>query len=318
MKAIITGAAGFVGSNLVKKLNEKNISDIVIIDNFDEKKLHNIRDLQFTDYIDYSDGIDKVNSYLKMANKPDVFFHIGANSDVLEDDAKKMMYQNFEFSKMYCAYCAAHNIPFIYASSSAVYGNSRSFTIAPENENPHNIYAWSKWLFDKYISAHLPYFTNKVIGYRFFNVFGMREFHKGKNACIANRFVGFMKEKGFIDLFDTKIERDYVWAEDLAEIFYQTYSKEMKNGIYNLGGGNPISHKEIAEMVVDNFIESGKKNGERSDFIKLVPMPEELKQKFQFYTFADDLLPFISNITTNNKAKLNRYVKELIQLENEQ
>jgi ADP-L-glycero-D-manno-heptose 6-epimerase len=126
-----------------------------------------------------------------------------------------------------------------------------------------------------------------------------------------------MKENGFIDLFDIQIERDYVWVEDLAEIFYQSYSKDINNGIYNLGGGNPISHREIAEMVVKNYLEVRKNNGNIADFIKPIQMPEDLKQKFQFYTFAEDLLPFVASITANNKAKMKNYIKELIDLDNE-
>lgn len=313
MKVIVTGGSGFVGSNLVKKLNKNGIDRIVIIDNYCEEKLKNVRDLSFLDYIDYTNGVKSVKDYLQSLEKPDAFFHVGANADVLESDAKKMMYQNYEFSKMYCEYCVQNDVPFIYASSSAIYGNSNDFRVISDKENPHNIYAWSKWLFDKYVMAHLPSFQNRIIGYRLFNVFGMREFHKGKNACIANRFVNFIQEKGYIDLFEDKIERDYVWVEDLAEIFHQTLlNTTVKNGIYNIGGGTPIAHNEIAEMVVNNFINEGILRGDSKDYIKMIPMPEELKEKFQFYTCARDLLPLVADITTNNKEKMNNYVRNLM------
>jgi ADP-L-glycero-D-manno-heptose 6-epimerase len=168
-------------------------------------------------------------------------------------------------------------------------------------------------MFDRYIFENLHKFNNRVIGFRFFNVFGIGESHKGKNACIANRFVKFIQEKGFIDLFDEEISRDYVWVEDLVDVLYKTWwNRDVKNGIYNLGGANTISHKEIAELVVDAFISSKKVTGNKEQYIKLTSMPENLKHKFQFYTCAEDLLPYISEITANNKLKLKHYIESLV------
>jgi ADP-L-glycero-D-manno-heptose 6-epimerase len=300
---------------MVKKLNEKGINNIIIIDTYNEEKFKNLKNLYFTDFIDYKDGISNVESYLESNTIPQVFFHIGANADVLEYDPKVMMYQNFEFSKMYCRYCSKNNVAFIYASSSAIYGNSNTCTVRIQNEHPHNMYSWSKWMFDRYVLGNLCDFKNRTIGFRFFNVFGMGEFHKGKNACIANRFVNFIKEKGFIDLFEEEIARDYVWVEDLTEVLYQTWQNiNITNGIYNLGGGNIISHKEIAVLVVETFIKSGKLKGFYDQYIKSIPMPDDLKKRFQFYTCAEELLPYIANITANNKSKMENYIKSLIDL----
>jgi len=301
---------------MVKKLNEKGYGDIVIIDAYDEKRFENLKDLSFSDFVDYSDGIESVTTCLQSIEHPIVFFHIGANADVLEFDVKKMMLQNYEFSKMYLRYCVMRKLPFIYASSSAIYGNSDGYSVKMENEHPHNTYAWSKWLFDHYVAANIRGIKSKVIGYRFFNVFGMRESHKGKTASIANRFVSFIKEKGFIDLFDERIERDYVQVEDLAEIMYQTWHNDTENGIYNIGGADPISHAEIAEMVVDCFLSSGLLQGKRADFIRLIAMPEELKQRFQFYTCAENLLPFIAEQTKDNRKKMKEYIQILINKRN--
>ncbi len=120
---IVTGGAGFVGSNMVKKLNEKGITDIVIIDSYGDDKMKNLLGLKFRDFVDYQDGLKVVREYLGKIENPQGFFHIGANADVLEYNPKKMMNENFEFSKLYCEYSDSKNIPFIYASSSAVYGN---------------------------------------------------------------------------------------------------------------------------------------------------------------------------------------------------
>lgn len=314
MKVVVTGGAGFVGSNLVKKLNQKGISDIIIIDDYvNEKKLANLSGLSFSNYIDYGAGIESVKHFLSNEKTVNIFFHIGANSNVLESDTKKMMYENFEYSKFYLEYCLSHKIPFLYASTSAIYGNSKHFTVDPANEKPQNLYAWSKWLFDKYVLANQSNHSSKVIGLRLFNVFGLGEYHKNENACVANRFVQFVIEQKNIDLFDEQIERDYVWVEDLAEIFYETYlNNTLSNGIYNVGSSIPISHNAIAEMVVEGFIKEGLLYGKPSDYIKKIPIPDELKNKFQYYTCAEDLLPFISEKTINNKEKMKAYIKDLI------
>jgi ADP-L-glycero-D-manno-heptose 6-epimerase len=315
MKAIVSGGSGFVGSNMIKRLNKQGINDIVIIDNYNEAKFKNLKGLHFSDYVDYSDGIPAIKTYLESSNVPEVFFHIGANADVLEYNPKVMMSQNYEFSKMYCNYCRLNNVTFIYASSSAIYGNGQSCSVNVDNEHPHNMYSWSKWMFDRYVIENLPHFKNKIIGFRFFNVFGIGESHKGKNACIANRFVNFIREKGFIDLFDEKISRDYVWVEDLVEVLFRIWlNTDIKNGIYNLGGANTISHKEIAELVVTAFIDSGQLTGSKEQYIKFISMPKDLKHKFQFYTCAEDLLPCISEITIDNKLKLKHYIDSLIQI----
>ncbi|MGN1375299.1 MAG: NAD-dependent epimerase/dehydratase family protein [Prevotella sp.] len=314
MAYIITGGAGFVGSNMVKKLNEKGITDIIIIDSYGNEKMKNLLGLKFSNFIDYKDGIEMVSKHLEGVENPEAFFHIGANADVLVYDPKVMMNDNYEFSKMYCDYATIHNIPFIYASSSAVYGNRDKQGTDNQNEEPHNTYAWSKWLFDQYIIANEKRFSNKVIGFRFFNVFGWGEFHKGKNANIVYRFYQFIKEKNFIDLFNKEIIRDHIWVEDVTEVMYQAMDKpDLKNGIYNLGGNHPISHKYVAEVVVSTMIEEGViPKGRINDYIKLIDIPAEFSEKIQFYTHADDQLQFISDIAKDNDRKMADYIRRLI------
>ena len=314
MAYIITGGAGFVGSNMVKKLNEKGINDIIIIDSYGDDKMKNLLGLKFSNFIDYKDGIEKVSVDLEKINNPEAFFHIGANADVLVYDPKVMMNENYEFSKMYCEYANSHNIPFIYASSSAVYGNGGKQGVGDGNEEPHNTYAWSKWLFDQYTIANEHKFKNRVIGFRFFNVFGWGEFHKGKNANIVYRFYRFIKEKNCIDLFNKKIIRDHIWVEDVAEVMYQAMIKtNMKSGIYNLGGNHPISHEYVAEIVISTMMEQDViTQGNIKDYIKLIDIPVELVDKFQFYTHAESQLPFISEIAKDNDRKMADYVRRLI------
>lgn len=316
MAIILTGGIGFVGSNMVRKLNEHGIKDIIIIDTYgNDEKMANLHGLDFLDIFDYKDGIPAVKQYMEGIKEPKAFFHIGANSNVMDYDVKGMMNQNYEFSKMYCEYAASKNIPFIYASSSAIYGNSKEFSIDEANSLPHNTYAYSKWLFDKYVMAHMSLYKNRVVGYRFFNVFGWNEFYKDETACLPFRFYSFIRDKGYIDLFKDHIERDYVWVEDLCEVLYQTMGMdEFQNGIYNLGGNHPVATRRVAEIVIECYMEKGiLEKGDINKFIQLIDMPENLKGKFQFYTHADNQLDFISNITSNNEQKIRNYVGLLIE-----
>lgn len=314
MSYIVTGGAGFIGSNMVKKLNEKGINDVIIIDTYVEEALKNLHGLHFSDFVDFKDGISAIQEYLYKLKDVQGFFHIGANADVLEYDAKKMMSQNYEFSKLYCRYANSQNIPFIYASSSAVYGNGSKQDVNGGDEEPHNIYAWSKWLFDQFVLANENRFANKVVGFRFFNVFGWGEFHKGKNANIVYRFYRFIKEKGYIDLFRNHIERDHIWVEDVCEVLYQSmFRTDVKTGIYNLGGHHPISHRQVAEIVIKTMIEAGViEEKPVNEYIKLIDIPESIRDKFQFHTYAEDLLPFIEEISKDNDKKMAKYVMQLI------
>ena len=179
---------------------------------------------------------------------------------------------------------------------------------------PHNIYAWSKWLFDKYTEAKRAGQKNKVIGFRFFNVFGWGEFHKGKNANIVYRFYEMLKEQDYIDLFREPIERDHVYVKDVCEVLFQSMTSDrLGNGIYNLGGNHPVTHRRVAEIVAETMMEEGvidKKD--LSAYIRLIDMPKDLKSKFQFHTFAEGQEAFISTITQNNEEKMKEYVIELI------
>ena len=222
---------------------------------------------------------------------------------------------NYEFSKMYYNYAAKRNIPFVYASSSAVYGNKEKQDGGLDHLMPHNIYAWSKWLFDKYVDANINQAEDrKVIGFRFFNVFGWGEFHKGKNANIVYRFYRMMRENGFIDLFKDHIQRDHVYVDDVAEVMYRAMiTDNFQNGIYNLGGNHPISHRRVAEIVIETIMEEGLiEEKAPAEYIKLIDIPAELRDKFQFYTFAEGQMESVSVITKGNEEKMKEYVKMLI------
>lgn len=223
--------------------------------------------------------------------KIEAIFHIGADADVLDYNPKHMMLLNYEFSKMYYQVASDNKVPFVYASSSAIYGNSKKQDASSECVLPHNIYAWSKWLFDKYTTANMSNFGGRVIGYRFFNVFGWGEFHKGKNANIVYRFYRFLKDEGKIPLFRGDIIRDHVYAEDVTEVLYQAMiNDKVKSGIYNLGGNHPISHLEIAGLVVETLMNNNivPVISSPNDYIERIDMPEEPKGKVPvLYTFGE-------------------------------
>ena len=309
---IVTGGCGFLGSNIVKKLNDLGHNRIIIVDNYDKQKFKNLKLLTFVDYLSYKQGI----SFLKNAfNKYDIsaIIHIGANADVLIKDADLMLETNYEHSKFYLEIAQERNIPLIYASSSAIYGNAHQKN-KENQQDPHNIYAWSKWLFDKHVDANLASYKNRVIGLRFFNIFGMGEFHKGRNASLPLRFFSFIRENGFIDVFDREIHRDYVWVEDVADVIIEILKDEtVANGIYDLGGNNPISTQMIADIVAAAFVEKGIKTIS-DDLIKTIPMPAELVDCFQFYTKSNNLLPLISSSTVDNEMKIRNYIDQLLAL----
>ena len=309
---VVTGAAGFVGHNLVKLLNFKGYKNIVLIDSLSkENYFKNLIGLEYLDFLNFENGLDYLKKSMIQYQDIEVIFHIGANADVLIEDCNIMMDMNFEHSKFWFELSKKQNIPFVYASSSAVYGNSNSFKIKLEDEVPHNEYAFSKLAFDNYVRGNIDSCENKIVGYRFFNIFGLGEFHKGKNASLPHRFFEFVITKGFIDLFDKEISRDYVWVEDVCNILYNTWQLNINNGIYNLGSGNPISHEKLANLVLETMMEEKVIDNDKEKHITKIPMPNNLIDKFQYLTCAENLLDWIAESTKNNETKIKSYIKEL-------
>ena len=343
---VVTGGAGFIGSNLIKLLNQNGYKNIIVVDSLTNKNsFKNLTNLQYCDFFNFENGLDYLKKSLERYPRIDVVFHLGANANVLEEDGNKFLEMNFEHSKFWFYFAASRNCSLIYASSSAVYGNSEKFTVTEENENPHNQYAFSKLLFDKFVRFHLANIENQVVGFRFFNVFGFGEAHKGKNASLPYRFFKSITDKGYIELFDDVIKRDYVAVEDVCQVLFESWKNKLESGIYNLGSGNPISHQELADLVtevmfqfkldvynqtiqeIDKLIEEAdddcfiwyktdeKETPKKEDLIKKIRMPKDLVYNFQYLTKAEDLLPFIQDITGDNETKIITYINELLELE---
>jgi len=310
---LVTGGAGLVGSRVVRALNEAGCTRIMLVDSFSRRpeKLAGTAGLGFADFLDYFaiDGLD-VDSLDQRLPPLDVIFHVGAWTDVLETDVTKMLRYNFEHARKWIELGQLRGVPVVYASSSALYGSSRLCRADdPACERPLNPYGYSKLLLDRWVRAHLETLKPPVVGFRFFNVFGPGEAHKAHNASIPTRFFQFLQDQGRIDLFDADIRRDYVHADDVARVLLQAWQSGQLSGVYNLGSGTAISHREIADAVVAVARESGLQLA--AEPIRTVSMPEALRGKFQFYTKAEGLLPWVAAITANPVEKMNCYWKEM-------
>ena len=187
---IVTGGAGFVGSNLVKGLNEAGKKDILVVDNLSQgDKYKNLLALAIKDYSDKHSFLQDLKSGKYGAERIEAIFHDGACSDTMEYNGKYMMDNNYEYSKELLHFCVGREIPFIYASSASVYGNgANGFKESEECEGALNVYAFSKLMFDRYVRQVLPGAKSQIVGLRYFNVYGPQENHKGKMASVAYQF----------------------------------------------------------------------------------------------------------------------------------
>ena len=306
---VVTGGAGFVGSRLIRALNAGGADRVLLVDSFSRRpdKLSGAATLRTSNFIDYF-SLDSLDADDLDRRLPalEVIFHVGAWSDVLETDITKMLRYNFEHARKWIELGQRRGIPVLYASSSALYGKSRLCRVGdPSCEQPFNAYGYSKLLIDRWVQAHLDGVKAPVLGFRFFNVFGPGETHKAHNASIPTRFFQFLRDTGRIELFDGDIRRDYVHADDVAKILLDAWQSGRPSGIYNLGSGVAISHREIAERAVSVARDVGMPI--EAEPIRTIPMPDILRGKFQFYTKAEGVVPWIADVTADPLDKMVRY-----------
>lgn len=283
---VVTGGAGFIGSNIVKALNEMGRSDILVVDNLKNgKKFINLADCDFADYLDKEDFQARI---FAEEGLPDIqcVFHEGACSATTEWDGKYIMENNYEYSKDLLNYCLNREIPFLYASSAAVYGDGPTFVEDRQYEKPLNVYGFSKFQFDQYVRQILPHAQSQVVGFRYFNVYGPREQHKGDMASVAfklhNQVLAGEKLKlfGAYDGYEAGMQtRDFVYIEDVVKVNMWFMQNPDKSGIFNLGPAKAEPFKHIAEAVID-FHGKGE--------IEYIPFPEHLKGAYQSFTQADN------------------------------
>lgn len=276
---IVTGGAGFIGSNIVKALNDMGRRDILVVDDLtDGTKFLNLVDLDIEDYMDKDDFIASI-----MAGDDfgpiDVIFHEGACSATTEWDGKFMMQNNYEYSKELLHFCLDREIPFYYASSAATYGDKLDFIEQRQSEGPLNVYGYSKFLFDEYVRRILPQANSPVCGFKYFNVYGPREQHKGSMASVAFHLNTQILKGENPKLFagSEKFLRDFIYVGDVADVNIWCWQHGI-SGIYNLGTGKAQSFKDVADAVVA-FHGKG--------HIETIPFPEHLKSRYQEYTQAN-------------------------------
>lgn len=283
---VVTGGAGFIGSNIVKALNERGRSDVLVVDNLKNgKKFINLADCDFADYLDKEDFQARI---FAEEGLPDIecVFHEGACSATTEWDGKFMMDNNYEYSKDLLNYCLNRKIPFFYASSASVYGDGPDFIEDRKFEKPLNVYGFSKFQFDQYVRQVLPHAESQIAGFRYFNVYGPREQHKGDMASVVfklhNQVLTGEKLKLFgpYDGYDAGMQtRDFVYIEDVVNVNLWFMDHEDKSGIFNLGPAAAEPFKNIAEAVIE-FHGQGD--------IEYIPFPEHLKGAYQSFTQADN------------------------------
>jgi ADP-L-glycero-D-manno-heptose 6-epimerase len=282
---IVTGGAGMIGSNIIKALNEKGINDILVVDNLKNgKKFANLVDLDITDYMDRDDFLVQVMSGEEFG-PIEAVFHEGACSATTEWDGKYMMLNNYEYSKELLHYCLEREIPFLYASSAATYGETDTFKEEKEYEGALNVYGYSKQQFDNYVrriwqdaKGHGETLS-QITGFRYFNVYGPREQHKGSMASVAFHLNNQMNAGENPKLFagSETFKRDFVYVGDVAAVNLW-FMENSKSGIFNLGTGNAESFEEVAKAVI-------KHHGKGQ--IETIPFPEHLKGAYQEFTQAD-------------------------------
>ena len=272
----VTGGAGFIGSNIIKGLNDAGEAEILVVDNLSNGEKHlNLNSLSIADYIDKNDYLSNLD---KLQNVSTVF-HQGACSSTTEQDGKYMMFNNYEYSKILLNYCLKNKIDFIYASSAAVYGNGeKGFIEERESEYPLNVYGFSKFAFDNYVRRILPKAESQVMGLRYFNVYGPQENHKGRMASVAFHLFHQLQETGKMKLFEGSagFNRDFIHVADTVKINLHFYESKT-SGIFNAGTGKTRSFEDIA-TTLQHLHGSGE--------LENIPFPKDLRGKYQEFTEA--------------------------------
>ena len=300
MYTIVTGAAGFIGSNLVKALNDRGENNIIAVDNLKHAdKFKNLADCDIADYMDKNEFIGHLQQGY-FDGKVAAVLHQGACSDTMESDGRYMMENNYRYSMDLLDYCQSEDIPLLYASSASVYGAGKIFKESREYEAPLNVYAYSKFLFDQAVKRHWPQRSAQIVGLRYFNVYGAREAHKGRMASVAFHFFNQYQNEGCLKLFegcdgyaDGEQVRDFISVEDVVKANMYFLEHPGQSGIFNLGTGKAQSFNDVAVAVVNTLRKADGKSSlslaqlRQQNLISYIPFPTQLRGKYQSYTQAD-------------------------------
>jgi len=283
---IVTGGAGFIGSNILQALNARGRTDILVVDDLtDGTKFANMADAQLADYLDKNEFLQRLEAGDDFGGAIEAVLHQGACSTTTEWDGRYMMDNNYRYSKVLLHWCLERSIPFIYASSAATYGGGTVFNEDPQFERPLNVYGYSKMLFDQYVRRILPSAKSQIAGFRYFNVYGPREQHKGSMASVAFHLNNQLLAEGKVKLFEGcdgygngEQRRDFVYVGDVVDVNLWFLDHFQVSGIFNVGTGRSQSFNDVAKGVL--------KAHDRGELC-YVPFPDKLKGRYQSFTEAD-------------------------------
>jgi ADP-L-glycero-D-manno-heptose 6-epimerase len=299
---IVTGACGFIGANIVKALNERGIDNVIAVDNLkNADKFKNLVDCEIADYLDKHEFLEMLQTG-HFDGAVEAIFHEGACSDTMETDGHYMMENNYRYTLALLDFCLDQEVAYLYASSASVYGGGSIFKESREHEGPLNVYGYSKFLFDQIVRRRIATadFSSQVVGFRYFNVYGPREQHKGRMASVAFHHFNQYRATGKVKLFEGcdgyangAQSRDFVYIDDVVKVNMFFLDHPNKSGIFNLGTGRAQPFNDIAHATVNacraledkpalslaEMIEQG--------IVEYIDFPEALKGKYQSFTQAD-------------------------------
>ncbi|OGA59469.1 MAG: ADP-glyceromanno-heptose 6-epimerase [Betaproteobacteria bacterium RIFCSPLOWO2_12_FULL_65_14] len=294
MYYVVTGAAGFIGSKIVEALNFAGVRDIIAVDNLQQsEKVRNLARVDIADYLDQADFISRLDSFDGVV---EAVLHQGACSDTMESDGRYMMENNYRYSKLLLDWCQEAEVPLLYASSASVYGAGPEFREERGCERPLNVYGYSKFLFDQLVRRALPGKTAQIAGFRYFNVYGPNEAHKGRMASVAFHAYHQLVSQGKVKLFvgsggyaDGEQRRDFIHVDDVVDLNLWFLERRQLSGIYNCGTGRAQTFNELAAAVINSVqgTSFSPKELAARGLIEYIPFPAGLKERYQSFTEAD-------------------------------
>ncbi len=286
---IVTGGAGFIGSAIVWRLNQLGADNIIIVDELgQDEKWKNLVGLKFEDFINKHSFIEQIRNE-NILYKPDVIIHLGANSSTTEKDADHLLNNNYGYTETLALYCLKKNIRFIYASSAATYGDGKNGFDDDENKlstlRPLNMYGYSKQLFDLWAKRHAAF--NKIVGLKYFNVYGPNEYHKGDMRSVVHKAFEQVRDSGKVRLYksrkpeykDGEQMRDFIYVKDAVEMTLFFLDKKDKNGLFNVGAGKARTWNDLVKALFNAM--------NKPVNIEYIDLPDKLADKYQYFTEAN-------------------------------
>lgn len=286
---IVTGGAGFIGSAIVWRLNQLGSDNIIIVDELGtDEKWKNLVGLKFEDFINKHNFIEQIRIE-KILYKVDAIIHLGANSSTTERDADHLLTNNYGYTETLARFCLKNNIRFIYASSAATYGDGKKGFEDNESKidtlRPLNMYGYSKQLFDLWAKRHGAF--NKIVGLKYFNVYGPNEYHKGDMRSVVHKAFEQVRDTGKVRLYksrkpeykDGEQMRDFIYIKDAVDMTLFFLDKKDKNGLFNIGAGKARTWNDLVKAL---FNAMGKPVN-----IEYIDLPDKLADKYQYFTEAN-------------------------------